>query len=156
MPIDARFRARLAHVPARVFPVVEDLATYPAWLGIVHRVTVAPSGEGDDAPAWLVDLGARLGPIRRTKRVRMVRTAAEQARLVRFERHELDDRPHPDWVLEVTLAEASGPGTGTATDLGVSLTYSGAPSLPLLDVVLAGEARRAAGRLGDLVAQRAD
>jgi hypothetical protein len=126
-----------------VLAVIEDLGTYPRWLSVVHRAV--PDGEA----AWSVDLGARVGPLSRTKRVRMVRVAKPGA--VRFERAELDGKRHPEWVLEATVVPQ-----GTGTSVEVHLHYGGAPALPLLDLVLAGEARRAAARLGEVISERAD
>lgn len=150
--IDARFRARIEADPDRVYPVVADLATYPKWMGIVHGVeVVAPHGL-DEGPAWAVDLGAKVGPFLRTKRVRMVRTSADRPSETRFERRELDGQPHATWRLEVALHSDGRDGT----EVAVALHYSGAPTLPLIEVVLAGEAWRAGRRLGELVAQQAD
>jgi hypothetical protein len=126
-----------------VQPVVADLTTYPQWLAVVRAVEV-------DGNGWLVDLGARVGPITQTKRVRMVRAVAEPEH-VRFEREEQDDETHPAWVLDVALTPQDG-----ATDVAVHLHYAGAPTIPFLEGVLAGEARRAGARLGEVVAERAD
>lgn len=129
--------AELAATPERVFAEVADLSTYPGWLGIVHAAE--PVGEG----AWAVELGARLGPWRRTKRVRMARTVCDAiSGAVRFERAELDGREHSAWVLEARVA---------ATERGSALTmhvhYGGAAWVPGLDLVLRQEVRRAAARL---------
>jgi len=141
--IDIRLATRVDQPPTALRPIVADLATYPEWLAIVRAVE-------RDADGWVVGLGARIGPITQTKRVRMVRTAHDVDR-VRFERAELDGRPHPAWVLDVRLAE-----TGRGTEVTVHLHYAGAPTIPFLEGVLAGEARRAGARLGELAAERAD
>ena len=127
----------------RVLPIIEDLGTYPRWLSVVHRAV--PDGDG----GWTVDLGARVGPLSRAKRVRMIRV--EKDGVVRFERSELDGKRHSAWVLEATVSPDPA-----GTSLAMHLHYSGAPALPLLDAVLAGEARRAARRLGEIVAEQAD
>lgn len=111
-----------------------DLTTYPQWLGIVQAVT--PDGD-----AWVVELGARLGPFKRTKRVRIVRTACDAA-YVRFERAELDGREHSPWVLSAEVRPA-----GEGTELTMHLHYGGSAWLPGLDLVLAQEVRRAGARL---------
>ena len=69
-----------------------DLGTYPAWLGLV----TAAEPDGDNT--WVVTLRARLGPLARSKRLRMVRTE-RSADSVRFERREVDGRDHSEWVL---------------------------------------------------------
>ena len=133
--MDFEGSARLATTPERVHAEVADLATYPHWLGIVHRVE--PDGD-----AWLVDLGARVGPFSRTKRVRMTATEQRPPHLVRFERAELDGREHSPWVLEARV-EPDGDGAV----LRMHLHYGGALWLPGLDLLLRNEVRRAGGRL---------
>ena len=118
-----------------VFGIVSDLTTYPSWLGIVQRVL--PDGDG-----WLVDIGARVGFLSRSKRVRMERTACDPPTLARWDRHELDGRPHPAWVLEARLAG------GTLT---MHLSYDGGMPLPGIELLLREEVRRAGRRLDELV-----
>lgn len=127
---------RLPAAPDRVFAEVADLATYPHWLGIVHGVE--PDGDG-----WLVDLGARIGPFARTKRVRMTTAERRPHELVRFERAELDGRAHSPWILEAHLE----PDETDGTHLTMRLHYGGALWVPGLDLVLRQEVRRAGGRL---------
>lgn len=141
--MDLYGRADLAHAPARVFEAVADLATYDEWLGIVAGVTPAPADAQDAGPAWYVELGARLGPLRRTKRLRMVRTVHEADSRARFERHEHDDRAHSPWILTATVE----PAGAEETHLRMDLHYGGAGWLPGLDLVLRQEIRRAGGRL---------
>jgi hypothetical protein len=124
------------------------LDTYPQWLGIVRAVGAAEPEPADAGPAWWVEVGTGLGPLRRTKRVRMVRTV-DQARRLRFERREVDGSPHGSWVLDVELEERPGPPVVTFSM--VSLHYRGSAWLPLLDAVLAREARGAATRLRNRV-----
>ena len=56
-----------------------DLSTYPEWLALVTEAE--PQGDH----TWLVTLRARLGPLARSKRLRMVRTQLLDDS-VRFER----------------------------------------------------------------------
>lgn len=134
--VDFTASARLPAAPDRVFADVCDLTTYPHWLGIVHRAEV-------DGDGWLVDVGARIGPLARTKRVRMTAIEQRPHELVRFERAELDDRVHSPWVLEAHLEPIDADGTY----LTMCLHYGGALWLPGLDLVLRNEVRRAGGRL---------
>ena len=82
---------------SRLFDLVGDLASYPQWMDLVHRAEPL----GNDA--WGVELRAKVGPFARSKRLRMVRTAAEPNSLVRFERVEFDGRQHAPWVLTATI-----------------------------------------------------
>jgi hypothetical protein len=91
-----------------------------------------------DGAGWLVDIGARLGPLRRAKTVRMVRTDDSPDTVV-FERQEHDGRQHSPWVLTARL--------DNDTDLTVHLHYGGSAWLPGLDRVLQQEIKRAPGRL---------
>lgn len=140
--MDLTGRAHLRHPPEPVRAWVEDLATYPSWLSIVASATPDPGHHGDPGPAWLVDLGTRLGPLRRTKRVRMVRTV-EPSGAIRYERREIDGAPHGEWILDAAVAPAPGAGT----DLTVRLRYRGQSWLRLLEPVLREEMRRAGSRL---------
>ena len=147
--VDLDATATLAVPPTRVFPAVADLATYPRWLAIVGsaRPSEADPGGADPGPAWAVDLVARLGPLARRKRVRMVRERCDDGAVARFARRELDGRSHSAWVLEATLTAAPG----DRTVLRMHLHYGGARWLPGLDLLLREEARRAGARLERLL-----
>jgi uncharacterized protein YndB with AHSA1/START domain len=101
-------------VPQRLWSVVSDLATYPRWVGIVHRAE--PAGDG----SWDVELRGRVGPFARSKRLRMERTTADEPGLVVFERRELDDRRHAAWRLQ---AQVVAQGSGSL--LTMTLHYGG-------------------------------
>lgn len=140
--MDIEGRASLGAAPAAVFAEVADLATYPEWLGIVFGAEPSAPRPGDQGPAWMVDLGARLGPVPLTKRVRMVRTQHLPPSQVRFERREDAGASHSAWVLSAAV---------DAADLGSVLTvrlhYGGAGRLPGVDAILAEEIRKGGGRL---------
>lgn len=126
--------------PADLFTWVEDLERYPRWLEIVARVTPA------DGDAWAVDLRGRLGPLARSKRLRMVRTAHDSPRRVRFERAELDGRDHSSWVLEAEVADHDH-----GSELRMRLHYGGGLFGPVLERVLRDEIERSRLRLLALV-----
>lgn len=132
--------------PADLFPFVDDLAAYPAWMRLVHAVT--DLGLDDEGrPAWQVELRARVGPLARSKRLRMVRTVHRPAAEVVFERAEVDGRAHSAWVLTARLAPADA---GTALDVG--LHYGGGLwSGGVLERVLRDEIDRGRQRLLELV-----
>ena len=148
-PVDLDASARLASPPERAWPFVADLGTYADWLGIVRRADPADRHDGDTGPAWIVELGARIGPLWRTKRVRMVRVEAQEPSAVRFERVEHDGRSHSAWVLAGALENADDDGGGCR--LTMHLHYGGARWLPLVDLVLRDEIRKAGGRLDALL-----
>jgi hypothetical protein len=129
---------------------VQDLGGYPSWLDIVPRAEPVAAVDGDPGPAWSVDLRGQVGPLRRSKRLRMVRTEHERPGHVRFERREVDGRSHSAWVLD---ARIGGTGEGTS-ELVMGLHYGGSLWVPLLDRMLADEIERSRPRLLQVVAER--
>ena len=131
-----------ADLPADVLrATVADLGTYPRWLDIVARAV--PLDDGGALPAWSVDLRGQIGPLRRSKRLRMERTVDEADHL-RFERRELDGREHSPWVMEGRLRPRPG-----GTVLTMRLHYGGSLWVPLLDRLLRDEIERSRPRLVD-------
>ncbi|HEX2578399.1 MAG TPA: SRPBCC family protein [Aquihabitans sp.] len=126
--------------PAELFTWVEDLDRYPSWLEIVTRVE--PTTDG----AWAVDLRGRLGPLARSKRLRMVRTRHDVPAAVTFERAELDGRDHSPWVLDVDIAPHP-----EGSQLRMRLHYGGGLFGPVLERVLRDEIERSRARLLALV-----
>lgn len=131
---------------SRVFDVLGDLGTYPLWLDIVARAEVATPHCDDLGPAWWVTLRARVGPLSRSKRLRMVRSVERAPSQLRFERNEVDGRNHSDWVLNVRIE-----GT-TATNVTVELRYDGRLWTSPLELVLGRQVDDAVPRLQALVA----
>ncbi len=141
--VDVTASLRTDAGPAALFAEVADLAGYPNWLDIVPRAVPAEPDPGDGGPAWTVDLRGRIGPLSRSKRLRMVRTVHEAPHLAVFERRELDGRSHSDWILRARVEEHADGGT----ELTMELHYGGAMWMPLLDRLLAEEIERSRGRL---------
>ncbi len=145
--VDVTASLEAAVQPDELFEVVGDLGTYPRWLDIVPRAEPLAADVADPGPAWSVDLRGQLGPLRRSKRLRMVRTAALPGELVTFERRELDGRTHSDWVLRARIAAAGE----AASVLTMELHYGGSMWMPMLDRLLADEIERSRGRLLDVL-----
>lgn len=141
--LDARCR------PDELFDWVGSLDSYDRWLDIVPRTEAAPAVDGDPGPAWYVTLRGRLGPLARSKRLRMVRTEHRRPEVAVFERRETDGREHAPWVLRATVT------TDSAHDdvavLTMDLHYGGSLWVPLLDRLLSGEIESSRQRLRDLV-----
>ncbi|MCB0955519.1 MAG: SRPBCC family protein [Ilumatobacter sp.] len=134
--------------PAALFAFVDDLARYPDWVDLVHRAEADDDGDGGDGgrPAWAVELRARLGPLARSKRLRMERTVHDTERHVAvFERVERDGRHHSPWVLR---AEVVGDGEGSALHMhlhyGGALWTGGLMERALTDQITAGRERLSA------------
>ena len=127
-----------------LFSVVGDLGTYPEWLDIVPRAEPAPCADADAGPAWSVDLRGQLGPLRRSKRLRMVRTVSTPSELAVFERREIDGRSHSDWIMRARIDRGASTGTSRLT---MELHYGGSMWVPMLDRLLAEEIERSRTRL---------
>lgn len=133
----------VAPCPAEeLFAWVADLGRYPRWLEIVTRAEpLAEEGDG----AWAVDLRGRLGPLARSKRLRMVRTR-NTPMAASFERRELDGRDHSPWVLDADVAPHPD-----GSELRMRLHYGGGLFGPVLERILRDEIERSRQRLLDLV-----
>ena len=104
-----------------VFALVDDLSVYPVWMELVHDVREEPST--GDRRTWSVELQAQVGPLARSKRLRMTRVVHEPDRRVVFEREEIDGKRHSPWILAAML-RPDGPAAGN-TRLTMTLTYGG-------------------------------
>ena len=133
--------------PGELFGWVEDLTRYPQWLEIVTRAE--PMEDDGNEPAWAVDLRGRMGPLARSKRLRMVRTGHDVPHHVVFERAELDGRNHSPWMLRAEVLEGAKDPEGST--LRMTLTYGGGLFGPVLERVLRDEIERSRARLLALV-----
>jgi hypothetical protein len=120
---------------------IDDLARYPQWLTIVPRAVTAEPAPGDLGPAWSINLRGKVGPLSRSKRLRMVRTTTGPHEVV-FERHELDGQEHAAWILRALLTPV-----GRGTNLAMHLHYSGGLWEPLVERLLRDEIDRSKARL---------
>jgi len=140
--VDLRIEVDVPHDVVAVAEVVEDLGHYSSWMTLVHSVVA----DGDEA--WSVELRGRVGPLTRSKRLRMVRTVHETGR-VRFERHEVGLRRHSDWTLETRWSGSEG-GTRVSTDLH----YGGRLWSSMIERVLNDEVEKSKRRLDEYLAPR--
>jgi len=139
--VDLKASVELGASPERVRPLVASLDCYPQWLSIVAR---AEPLDGT-ADAWEIELRAKVGPLSRSKRLRMVRTVDDPSHL-RFERIELDGRTHADWTLDVRLRPE-----GDQTDLTMELHYGGGFGGGVVERLLASEIEESRKRLRALL-----
>jgi hypothetical protein len=144
--VRAEAEAVLEAEPRRVFAVLADLATWPAWLDVVTRAE--PDGaDADGVVAWRVRLGLALGPVSVGYDVRMARVITDPGERVRFERDERDNRSdHSMVVIDVRLM-----ATGDLTRATVSIEIE--KRIPMLDLQqqLDRRAARATRRLQRLL-----
>lgn len=129
---------------AQLFSWVATLERYTRWLDIVAKAVPADPHPDDTGPAWQVDLRGRLGPLARSKRLRMVRTTFEEPTRVTFERVEQDGRDHSPWVLDATVAELVA---GEGSRLTMRLHYGGSLWGPVLERLLGDEISKSRERL---------
>ncbi len=131
-----------------VFPIIADLSHYPQLLEVVHHVAGQPGDRQNSAtcenPAWLVTLRTQIGPLARSKRLRMVRTVHQPLAEVCFERRENDDRQHSPWTMSSTVLPLTDK-SGTRVTMG--LHYGGRLWTSLLDGVLEAQIRQATTNL---------
>jgi len=132
--------------PEAVFAWIDDLTRYPEWLGLVSRAEPVEPHADDEGPAWSIDLRARIGPLARAKRLRMVRTEHDAPRRVTFERREHDGRSHSPWVLRAEVE-----GDGDPSRLVMRLHYGGTLFGSVADRLLRDEIDRSRPRLVRLV-----
>ena len=152
MDVDARVDAPCT--VHQLFALVDDLGTYPRWLDLTHRCTPLTDGA---VPAWEVELRARLGPLARSKRLRMERTVREidaTRAHARFERVELDGRHHAPWVLDATVTRRTAlPDAAPSAELRMALHYGGRLwTGGVLERALGEQITRGRARLLELVA----
>lgn len=127
--------------PQVLYHHIARLERYPAWMSLVH--TAEPHGPD----AWSVELRTRVGPLARSKRLRMVLADTIEGRLATFERHELDGRQHSPWVLRAEVEP-----TDTGSLLTMDLSYGGSLwTGGLLQRILDDEIRRGGERLLEMV-----
>lgn len=143
-----------ADLPAptsEVFDLIDDLATYPDWLRLVHSAVPSAHPGDEDQPAWDVELRAKVGLFARSKKLRMVRTRCDYPTSVAFDRGEVDGRDHAEWALRAEVA--AHPNDPDATKLTMHLIYSGSLWLGggLLQSVLDDEVQRGRRRLIELL-----
>lgn len=150
----------LSAAPDDVFPFVADLGEYPRWQPLVHAAV--PTGSGaSGAPAWDVEIRARVGPFARSKRLRMERTEQEHGRLAVFERAETDGRDHARWTLRVEVtpggpADARSGSPAPMTTVTMHLAYDGRLwTGGILESVLDDQIRRGREGLAQLVSDAA-
>lgn len=136
------FTVEIEADPDQVFALVADLSSYGEWLGIVAQAEPENGSGNGTEPAWMVTLRARLGPLARSKRLRMVRTAHHPPRQARFERDEQDGREHSPWAL-TSIVEP----TATGSSLTMTLDYGGGLWSPALRAILDAEVDDATTKL---------
>lgn len=129
--------------PGALFAAIESLDGYEEWLDIVDRVVPSEPREDDPGPAWLVDLRAQIGPLRRSKRLRMTRDLHEAPTRVRYVRRETDGRRHSPWRLTAQVAPSQSGGS----HLEMSLYYGGSLWVPMIERLLRDEIERSRPRL---------
>ena len=120
--VDVRAAVDVPCDASRLFALIDDLAVYPSWVELVHGAL--PDTPDRDGPAWSVELRARIGPLARSKRLRMVRTQHHPSDgTVVFERREIDGRQHSPWILRAAVTSGQD---GSGSTVQMHLHYGGA------------------------------
>jgi carbon monoxide dehydrogenase subunit G len=143
-PMDVVAHLDAPCAPDRLFGWVDDLATYPRWMSLAHRVEREPV---DGVATWRVELRAKVGPMSRSKRLRMVRSERSAPNRVVFTRDEADGRRHSPWILTADVA-----ATDAGSRLTVHLHYGGGLwTGGVMERVLSDEIERGRSILAELV-----
>jgi hypothetical protein len=145
-PVDMTESFEAPCAPDVLFAVVDDLAAYSSWLSIVPTAEPAEPVEGDGGPVWTVELRGRIGPLARSKRLRMVRTLHQPPARARFERRELDGRDHSPWILDAVVSKTKG-----GSKLQMHLHYGGSFGGAVLERLLRDEIEQSRRRLLEAV-----
>ena len=140
--MEHRIEVAVDRDPDAVLAALADLTTYPEWNDLVIAAEPAPAAAGDPGPAFSMTLRGRIGPLARSKQLRMVRPPTPPGR-VRFERRELDGRDHATWAMHASVHD--GAGGGSTVEL--VLRYDGGLWSTPLEAVLAASIDRATERL---------
>lgn len=126
--------------------VIGDLTTYPRWMGLVHSVSPA-----DDLGGHRVELRGKIGPLARSKVLRMERV--DDTDRIRFVRRELDGRTHGRWELEAQITSSqitSSPASSEST-LTMTLLYEGRWWSAVVEKLLSEEVEASKARLREVV-----
>lgn len=148
--MDRRITATVEADPSVTIAALADLSVYSHWLTLVSAAEPIDDAE---PPTWNVTIKAQLGPLARSKRLRMARTELEEAR-VKFERAEVDGRNHAEWILEAFVVPSATIDGGS--DVLVHLYYGGALWSMPLELVLATFEGTAGARLDTYLTGHAD
>ena len=140
--MDIRVDINLPCSAAKLTPFIDDLAQYPAWMGLVHAVVPEETG------IWQVELRGKIGPFARSKRLRMMQVETSEPHHVRFERQENDGRSHSVWVLDAQVTEV-----GAFSTLNMTLHYGGRLFSSVVERAMHDEIEASKQRLRKLVAQ---
>jgi hypothetical protein len=136
--------------PDRLREWIRELDRYPGWLSIVPWAEPEPPSDASGERAWSVELRAKVGPLARSKRLRMVRTV-DDVDHVRFERAELDGKQHSPWVLDARIAP-----TAQGSQVTMRLHYGGRLGGGPVERLLLEEIDRSRPRLRALVEGNGD
>lgn len=123
-----------------VHAVLCDLGRYPEWLSIV------PKAEAEADGCWQVELRAKVGPLARSKQLRMKKVVDDENH-IRFEREETDGRTHSAWVLDVTIT----PSGENNVRVEMGLHYGGSFAGGIVERLLAQEIENSKTRLRKMV-----
>ncbi len=119
--------------PGATLAALADLSTYPHWLPLVTEA------RPDSDETWVITLRAKLGPLARSKQLRMRRTEMTENH-VRFERQEVDGREHATWTLDAAVNQDSSSRDRKLTTVVMTLHYDGSLwSAPLEAALAASE-----------------
>lgn len=140
--VDKVIAAKLNGSASALVDLLADLSRYPGWLDLVQSSIPEPG----HADTWMVTLRTQLGPLARSKRLRMQLVERDE-HSVRFERNEIDNRNYAPWVLSANVV----PAGSCRCEAVVTLHYGGKLWSAAIEKALVGHERSAIEKLDALL-----
>lgn len=152
MNVEASFDAPCT--PELLFSIVEDLTNITPWLDLLGGADPSPVDPSDAGPAWDATFAIKLGPLTKTKDVRLVRIVHTPPTDVVYERHEFpiegkDTSQIAMWRLTLRVTP-----TDTGSSLHVHVFYGGDALGDMAEGILTKELKKSRPALRKAIEQR--
>lgn len=140
--------------PEVLFAITEDLANISPWLDLLGAAVPASPDPSDVGPAWDATFVVKLGPLTKTKDVRLVRIEHEPYKSVVYERHEIPtEGKDPSKIAMWRLTLKVSP-TNDGSSLFVNVFYGGDALGDMAEGILTKELNKSKPALLKEVKQR--
>ena len=133
----------------KVFETLRDLIIFQTLLEFVDSVEPETSESDSELAAWQVTLRARIGPLSRMKRLRMVRTKNITNSHIIFSREETDGKDHADWTLKIGLSSLDA----KESTIALEIAYGGKLWSGSVDKALYSEIESAQKKLDEILSE---
>lgn len=152
MNVEESFEAPCS--PEVLFAITEDLANISPWLDLLGDAKPASPDPSDVGPAWDATFVVKLGPLTKTKDVRLVQIEHEPYKSVVYERHEIPtEGKDPSKIAMWRLTLKVSP-TNEGSSLFVNVFYGGDALGDMAEGILTKELNKSKPALLKEVKQR--